>query len=167
MDWSAISGIAETVSAIGVIASLLYVGYQIRENTVAAERSNARQTASDHARVILSFVENEEMADLRLRGLDDLESLSTVERYRFDLGMSVWLETIEQAFADAQIGKFSEDLLVEYRNRLALIVDTPGGRLWWTTRKSWLSPSFRNVVDRVLEEGTPEEIQSARITTST
>ena len=122
MDWSAISGIAETVSAIGVIASLLYVGYQIRENTVAAERSNARQTASDHARVILSFVENEEMADLRLRGLDDLESLSTVERYRFDLGMSVWLETIEQAFADAQIGKFSEDLLVEYRNRLALIV---------------------------------------------
>ena len=122
MDWSAISGIAETVSAIGVIASLLYVGYQIRENTVATERSNARQTASDHARVILSFVENEEMADLRLRGLDDLERLSTVERYRFDLGMSVWLETIEQVFADAQIGKFSEDLLVEYRSRLALIV---------------------------------------------
>ncbi|MFP6780387.1 MAG: hypothetical protein VCB59_01710 [Gammaproteobacteria bacterium] len=43
MSWEAISGIAETVGAFGVIVSLIYVGVQIRQNTIASRVSNYQQ----------------------------------------------------------------------------------------------------------------------------
>ena len=40
------------------------------------------------------------------------------------------LETIEQAYADAELGHFSPDLLTEYRNRLSLVLETPLREVW-------------------------------------
>ncbi len=110
MNWAAISGIAESIGAIGVIGSLIYVGFQIRQITVAAERTNARLTASDHARAVQSM-QDEQVADIVLRGLTDLESLTPVELYRFDLAFTGWLEAIEQAHADYRLGVFPHELI--------------------------------------------------------
>jgi len=41
MNWDAVTGVAELIGATGVIASLVYVGLQIRQNTIATQRSNA------------------------------------------------------------------------------------------------------------------------------
>ena len=165
MNWDAISGVAESIGALGVIASLIYVGYQIRGNTIAAERSNARQTASDHARAVLSL-QDEQTADIALRGMADLDALSPVEQYRFDLLMTVWLEAIEQAYADYRLGVFPEELIHEYRNRMAGALDSPGGRLWWERRSPWFSPPFRVIIDELLAN-PPEEMKNAGILRAT
>ncbi|MEQ8693874.1 MAG: hypothetical protein RIC85_00905 [Gammaproteobacteria bacterium] len=165
MNWEAVSGIAESIGALGVIASLLYVGYQIRENTIATERTNARHTASDHARAVLSL-QDEQTADIALRGLANLDSLNTLEQYRFDLLMTVWLEAIEQAYADYRLGVFPEDLIHEYRNRMAGALDSPGGRLWWERRKPWFSPPFREVIDGILAN-PPKEMENAGLIRAT
>ena len=152
----------EFVGAIGVVASLLYLGVQIRQNTIATQRSNARQIASDHSQTLRSFMEGE-IAEIIIRGHQDLDSLTPVEKYRWDLAMSSWLEIIEQAYADSKLGAFPQDLLEEYRNRLSLIVDTNGGRKWWAQNRSWMSPPFRADVDRILKEGVPAELKSGRL----
>ena len=41
MNWEAISGIAATIGAFGVIVSLIYVGLQIRQNTIATRARTA------------------------------------------------------------------------------------------------------------------------------
>jgi len=161
MNWAAITGVAEAIGAAGVIASLLYVGYQIRQNTIATERANARHTASDHARAILS-IQDEQVADIVLRALADLDSLTAVEHYRVDLVFTVWLEAIEQAFADFRLGVFPEDLINEYRNRMSGVLNTPGGLLWWERRKPWFSEPFRAELGAVLAN-PPEEMTNAGI----
>ena len=100
MNWEAISGVADAVSALGVIGSLIYVGIQIKKNTIETRRSNARATSHDHGAAIHAILEDEKVAELVLKGFEDLESLTPVERYRFDLATLVWLQAIEQAFAD-------------------------------------------------------------------
>jgi hypothetical protein len=129
MNWDAVSGIAEAVGAIGVIASLLYVGYQIRENTVAAQRTNARQSASDHARALLG-VQDDVVSDIVFRGIDDLNSLTPLELYRFDLAITVWLEAIEQAHLDFENNSFPTDQYKVFRNRIPGVLNTVGGRAW-------------------------------------
>ena len=37
MNWDAITAVAEVLGVIGVIVSLVFVGYQIRKNTIASE----------------------------------------------------------------------------------------------------------------------------------
>jgi hypothetical protein len=39
-DWASI---AEVVSAVAIVLSLLYVGYQIRENTIEVRETNRQQ----------------------------------------------------------------------------------------------------------------------------
>jgi len=162
MDWDAIGAIGEIVGAFAVVISLIFVGIQVRQNTSATERSNARQTSSDHERSLENFLD-EKVADIILRGLEGMDGLTPVEKYRFDMATSIWLEVVEQAFADSKIGSFPDDLLVAYRNRLFIMLDSPGGRDWWEQRQPWFSPSFREEVNRLRDQGTPQEMENAGV----
>ena len=43
MEWDALGAVAELMGAIGVIASLIYVGGQIKQNTRATRATSARE----------------------------------------------------------------------------------------------------------------------------
>jgi hypothetical protein len=151
MNWDAISGVADTISAVGVVASLIYVGVQIKKNTAETRRANARATTHDHGTALQSIVEDPEMAELILRGFEDLGSLNAVERYRFDLGTLRWLQAIEQAFADIRQHDYPDDMEDTYKVMVPGVLNTPGGLDWWASRRSWFSAKFQKEVDALLE----------------
>lgn len=68
MNWDAIGATAEMLAATGVIISLVYLSLQMRLNTVAIRRSNARQTTSDNNGALRSIAENEDLAAIVVRG---------------------------------------------------------------------------------------------------
>ena len=149
MNLSDLGNIGDFVGAFGVIGSLIYVGYQIRQNTIATERTNARLTSSDHSRALLGIMD-EKVSEIVLRGAGDIDALTPTERYRFDIAITSWLETIEQAFADYRQKNFPEDLIFAYRTRIAAVLGAPGGRVWWSNRRVWFSQHFREEVDERL-----------------
>jgi hypothetical protein len=155
MNLSDLGNIGEFIGSIAVIGSLIYVGYQIRQNTIATERSNARQTASDHARANFAIMD-EKVADIVLRGLNNLGDLTPVERYRLDLAIAGWLEGIEQAFADYAQNNFKESSLKQYRTRILALLDTPGGRAWWKECDVWFSEEFQLDLNELLDIHTGE-----------
>lgn len=44
MNWDAIGAIAEVVGVIAVVLSLIYVGFQVRQNTAQLRQDNLRET---------------------------------------------------------------------------------------------------------------------------
>ena len=158
MNWGAISGIADAVSAIGVIGSLIYVAIQIKKNTVETRRSNARSTAHDHALAIHAILQDPDVSEIILRGLDNLGDLNPTERYRFDLATLVWLQAIEQAFADIRQRDYPDDMEDTYRMMVPGVLNTPGGLEWWTQRKPWFSANFRKEVEILLEHPPKETL---------
>ena len=164
MTLADLGNIGEFIGAIGVVGSLLYVGYQIRQNTIATNRANARSSATDHARALLG-IQDEKVADIVFRGIDDLDSLTPVEQYRFDLAVTVWLEALEQAFADYDAKTYPENFIDVHRTRIAAVIGTAGGTVWWSKRKFWYTQNFRNIVEELLAN-PPEEAESARIRAS-
>ena len=83
MDWTAIGAIGEVGGAIGVIATLLYLSIQIRQNTRAG-LTGSRDAAGQINMGLMAAVANEgEFADIWRRGLADLNSLRPEERFRW------------------------------------------------------------------------------------
>ena len=76
MNWEAISTIAEVVGAVGVILTLGYLAYQVKENTGALS-AQSRHTLSEFVLQIAQF--RTEHAD-RYARLETAEELSAGDR---------------------------------------------------------------------------------------
>ena len=85
MNWDAISGIAETIGAIGVIISLLYVGVQIRQNTVASRASNYQQWVDTQVNVNRALSDTPEVTVLIDKANQEFDSLTTAELLRLQM----------------------------------------------------------------------------------
>jgi hypothetical protein len=94
VDWGAIGAIAELIGGAGVIASLVYLAIQIRQNT-RTERTRAFQD------IFSSYnAHNHEMfsgrnGELIVLGMRNLSALSGAERLRFDHFMIGYLNSLE------------------------------------------------------------------------
>lgn len=155
MNWDAISGIAELVGASGVIGSLIYVGFQIRQNTTATRRTNARSTASVIGSVYDTLIAAD-VAEIFVRGSQDLQALDAVERYRFDLAMVRWLQAIEQAYLDYRDDLYPQEVFDTYRQNIPGVLNSPGGSEWWNQRDAWFTADFRAHVEQLLLAPGPE-----------
>jgi hypothetical protein len=150
MNWDAIGACAEMLAAIGVITSLVYLADQMRQNTVAARRSNARQTTSDNNATLRSIAESGELSAIMIKGFGSLEELNPVERYRFDIALVQWLFNAEQTIADHKEGILPESTLVAYKSAVPTYLNTPGGVTWWGERSVWFSQEFRETIDTLV-----------------
>ena len=163
MTISELGSLGEFLASLGVLISLIYVGIQIRQNTLESKRTNARETSVHYAAALHGLSRDNEIADIFVRGIKDLSQLTDAERYRFDVSLAVWLQAIEQAFADYRMNRYTDDDLEAYRTAVANVFFTPGGEIWWSQRKNWFSPVFQTEIDTMLKTppvgGDPYEPQ--------
>jgi hypothetical protein len=154
MNWDAIGAIAELLGAIGVIVSLIYLAGQVRRNTHIQKITNLRDIATELATTARCTAGNPELASLVLRGLADLDSLDSVERYRFDAYIYAFLANFERALSDARDGDYPEEQLVPLRASIAEHLRTKGGREWWEQRSAWFTLFGQQSIEEILSELT-------------
>lgn len=83
MNWEAIGAIAESIGALGVIASLLYLAGQVRSGTRAAAVRAKLDSTDMLNKFIDLLIADPQLNDIYLRGLADLGALSREEYFRF------------------------------------------------------------------------------------
>jgi hypothetical protein len=151
MNWEAIGAIGEVVGAAGVIASLVYLAVQIRQNTRSIRRASGRQSGEKNAVALRSLAEHAELFSGDFIGLDGLASLDRSQRTRFDMIFGMWMQAIEQTFADVREGLVESEYATPYRDYLRRLLSCPGGVQWWSERRAWFSASFQREVDHLIE----------------
>jgi hypothetical protein len=73
-----------SITNIGVLCGLVFVGYEVRQNTVQL-RAETSQSITESVNALNAGVYSDpELAELLLKGTKDLAALSSVERSRFD-----------------------------------------------------------------------------------
>ena len=159
MAISELGAIGEFLSSIVVMITLIFLVIQMRQNAQLMKRANARQAndANSHALVALL---DEGVSELFIKGLNSIESLSEVERYRFDNALANWLYACEEVFTDQRDGMFPTDLFVKYANAVPGYLSTPGGSQWWKESQTWFGPKFRLEVDRLCLDLSQEAARS-------
>jgi len=169
MNWEAIGAIGEMVGAAGVIVSLLYLAVQVQAATRANRRENAHELNEATRAWWAQLSEDGERASIWRRGLTEYGSLTPTEALQFS-AMVLHLMTISEELHFARIDKdvphwVGSPSLIGRRE----IVSLPGFASWYAERGHWLSPEFREVVEREMREGVdsvasflarPEESES-------
>jgi hypothetical protein len=149
MNWDAIATIAELIGAAGVIASLVYVAAQIRDNT----RSSRIQQRQESTRQFVDFMDllllNPDLADLHDRGRDLPEELDTEElkRFRRIILRGFWYFSAQ--FHQYKIGALGDDEWSESARIIRSYLRHKGIQDWWYEGdgQSYVSPSFAAYVD--------------------
>ena len=80
-----ISAIASVVSALAIVASVIYASVQIRHNTRAVTASAFQHVVNSFAEYSFEIGKDAELADLCFRGNRDYFALSDVERMRYGI----------------------------------------------------------------------------------
>lgn len=82
-DLKRIALVSEIIGGAGIIISVLYLGYQVSQNTVNIQAANALLISSEINALRLPRIESAELNDLIQKGQSDIGSLSEGDRGRF------------------------------------------------------------------------------------
>ena len=140
--------IRETLAALGVIASMVFVGWEIRQNT-AATRSATIQAITTESRESLSLLASDStLAWLRLRGNQDPSVFSELESYQFMVYYrSYWLH-FQNIFFQRRLDVLEAGIWDTYAKVLCTDYGTlPGVRATWPDHSSVLDPTFVSFVE--------------------
>lgn len=171
MGWSIqdLGAAGEFVGAIGVVITLVYLAYQIRQNTIQleqntltakAEAQNASNTALRETRA--SIFESEEMAEIFHVGNSNPEDLGDVPRLRYRLALQNVTDVMLEIYAQTLATGFApETWNTQGHTLVARILATPGGQWFWSTFGNNYPLDFRLEVDRILERSASERDDGA------
>ena len=85
MDRENLNSWLSLIANIGVLGGLLFVGYEIRQNTVQLRAESSRSITESVNDLNIGIYSDSEFAAVLIKGTEDRAALSPVERYQFDM----------------------------------------------------------------------------------
>lgn len=144
--------IADLLAALGVVASLIYVGYQVRE-TQRAVRAATAQARTDLGVQLISSRYTTDIADVLVKSQENPGSLTKAERFKLKSFFTAHVRHGQNLFYQLQKG-----LLDEYfsfgaaRVTAYWIRNYPWASEEWEQVKKSVPPEFSAFIDKELED---------------
>ena len=152
MSIEQISYLAQIVASVGVIVSLVFVGWQIRQNTGALQRNEHNSTMEQWTVIRQAIAQNREIAELMTTGLKGERALDAADQLRVEMLLNesgwasfhIWERTSRGIFPK---GTFE----LSCGAHLCGLLTTPLGAAWWRmARETIFPPGFVSDVDALL-----------------
>lgn len=147
-DWSVV---AEIISAIGVIVSLVYLSIQVRENTKQKSSQSHQLLRSDYLASIDHCTNGIANAEIFHKGLNGFSDMSVAEQACFHSLMHPVLHGLHSIWESQKAGLVSNDDLNATRDQFVSLIMTPGGYQWWTSFRHIPPPGIVGYIDESLE----------------
>jgi hypothetical protein len=146
VNWEAVNAIAQLVSSIGVIVSLLYLALQVHRSTRITKLA-AQDAATTALRdVTRPFAENPEVGTIWRKGLENLDTLNADEKARFFHVAFQFLKAMETIHFHYIYGLMEEQVWRGWRNLYGHYLDSPGLNYYWKLRHNLFSDRFQEFV---------------------
>ena len=96
------ASVAEVISAMAVVFSLLYVGYEINRNTDIMDSDQNSMVFEAMRSWEQLLIVDEKLTDLYVRAASEYETFSTAEQFRYRMLVVQYVGIWEQAFEGSQ-----------------------------------------------------------------
>ncbi len=96
VNWEAISAVSEAFGVIAIVISLVFVGFQIRQNVQATRAASMDNIMEKWGEFYLRLSENDNLAAVVWNGVQDAKALVGVDRWRLFHGFNQFLLFLEQ-----------------------------------------------------------------------
>jgi len=137
--------IAEIAGGVAVVFSLIYVGFQVAQNTQAIRINTVQQSLSWILNESEHILLNEDLRETMR--IDDLTSLSPTDRQQHDVQRLTMLRVFEyQHFLYAE-GQLDDGMWSGLKQRMMDFGSQENLRIVWDERKTWFNPRFREFME--------------------
>ena len=144
---SELANYAEIVAAIAVIASLIYVGRQVEDNTAAIRSSTMQAVANSSDIALQNQAADEDLTRIRLTGNADVSTLSEVEAFRYgSFHRGMWIR-MQNIYAQRRLGVLDDSFWYTYSKIICEIYAPPGVRATWPAHSAVLDTEFVEFVE--------------------
>jgi hypothetical protein len=139
------------VSGIAVVLSLVYVAYQVRQNTRALRTENYARALDRIASIQARLSGDPQLASVFQRGTLDPASLSVDERIQFSWTFYEMFGAWEFMFHQAGMGALPNEVWERWAGTMSWWLSLPGVAAWWRARPAPFSASFSAFVAERLQ----------------
>lgn len=138
------SPLIDLITTVAIVISLLFVGYEIRQNTKLA-RGQARQALAEINQGWLTYVSQKETNDIWHKVWYTDEEITPSEWRRGSFLMTIQLRRFENVFFQFSEGFFDDSALHSYGLQDMMVFRTPRFHRYWIEDK-WRSGFDTNFV---------------------
>ena len=151
--------IGELVGAVATVATLLYLTFQIRQNTQSIRSSAFQAAQRDIADKLDGLSNDPELIRIYFEGNHQFESFSKEDRRRYATFMTGWLRRYETLLYQTHLGNIDREQWEGVLTELRTAFKYPGARAWWAQSHGSFNRELREFVERELfppEPGDPD-----------
>lgn len=145
MNWEAIGALGETIGALAVIISLVYLALQIRAQTREARLQSSYQI-TEAFREAISSLQDIQRATLTVKALKNIDSLDDSERLQFNAICQRYLRVWEQAHYQFTEGHLDQETWEAIHETYIDLMGEKAIEAVWDVRKHAYRRSFRDYV---------------------
>lgn len=149
-DWASI---AEVVSAIALVISLIYVGVEVHRNTVTQVQVSTQTLVSEANLTYVLIAQDPDLSCIYLQGMADFSGLGSHEKLRFSAFLMQSLRALEELHAQWLEGLVDARIWQGFDAQMTEIIQAPGFQQWWEQRRHFFSEEFQMLLDGKVAEG--------------
>jgi hypothetical protein len=156
MNWEMISAVGQMLGAIGLIISLIYLAIQIRSQKQERRNTAMNALVTHFSDLMRSQVENADLCEIWLRGLQDFDALDPASKLRFGSHLGRQLRAADSLYLYFLDETLDPRLWRGFERTILDVAAYPGFQKWWPTRKHWYSDEFCALIDKHNQTSKPK-----------
>lgn len=150
MTLTQISQLAQAIGSAAVVASLIFVGIQLRQSTKTTRAASHHAITEALNRVNLVWARDKDLTRIFLAGCEDRQALTLEERWRFDAVLRAYLHVCETMYTQAALGAGDRDLVDAEEAGIKSVFRSAGVQAWWMDNPFGFSRQFRRHIDHLV-----------------
>ena len=147
--WTKASAIAEIISSVAIVATLVYLAAEMRQNTAALNAQSRQSLLASSQSELFVQLEN---ADI-IESMSKPGPLTAEENIRLDLLMTALLRAREFSWLQYESGVIDE---AQWSTELAVtktLMSSPRSRLWWNKLgRTYFGAGFVDFLDSLIAD---------------
>ncbi len=154
MTLTDLAALGSFVSGAAVLISLIFIGFQLRQNTHAMRSAASQAHAANFQQILASIIESSEVARIWRMGLQDMGALNDDERVRFVILVSGNFRFFESARLQWRNGQLDVAHWQDLEPFIKEFSLQPGIKTYWTMRGHMHSTEFIGWYDSLPKTST-------------
>jgi hypothetical protein len=147
MNWEAVSAVGQSIGALAVVISLVYLAVQVRQNTRAVRAATYQEVMETALTFSVAVASDAATALAFHKGIAGAD-LTPGEEAQFTYLFHAWLRVAENGHFHFQNGMLDEEVWNGWLETARAMLGGPGGRQMWERARPRLRRSFCDFVDQ-------------------
>lgn len=148
-----LGNIGEFVAAIATVITLIYLAFQLRQNTRALKATAFQSVVSEMGKNVEPFMNNGEMAELFIKSSAEPGSLTPAEILRVNAAYVSTFRRLESVFVQYTLGTMEEENKRGFEASMIPLLLSPYGKEWWGEAKISFYEPYARHIDKEIASG--------------